>query len=670
MADSYSWSDVVQVASSLTDGQTAGRIVGKIPLAKIFQIEVPASSREALDSFIEQAMTYPMVEAAFYNVVAKPTMCMSPDDNYQAKAPGDKSDCAWLDIQYPQALALFKRLEKVIAAMSGNFRQAENAQRAAGSRPVTVMLIDSGLNYLNGRFTTLANNIERVGWTYEPSDATGFDPYNDGKQLGHGTSVGHIIAGDSDGYSGNGLTSAFLGRDLRLLVAPPDLDVVAVLVALATYGGNADVVNISMGEHLFGSEGSEYELIFRTIMENTPDLDNTLIVASAPNTPYLFGSGSPMGLFTLYSGILREDLSPYDNILPVTGTEWCNPSKLCMPGNCLNLQSTAIWTPTGSYYGMSAAPSEQIPTVNRDGIQPDSPPSGASLATAQITALAAIMKWVSPTLTPREIRDMVRGTISSPLSSYNYYLPQDSFGKHYFFPNFLGALGANIWQTSQGTAFEWLMEYYTSFMPPTYVAPERTELVMGRVCGEFFAFQPECSAAPCAPIVYTHEHLSHWAPNEYLAMINIQDAPPSWQIVARIPSATYLDYSLKVGCPDLCEIRLNEPYLIGQHISVSYETGDGDMFAQELPGGYVEFTQCEIVARNQDQHRPYAVLFWGELSNLELGIDYNLNSVPYDPKYERAPVAGSIFSLTAYVSCGTNPQVCNDLEDNCYGGRP
>ncbi len=373
-------SDARSLARSLS-----GSIVGQIPDVGIYQLEVSTSSKTELDSRITQAQQYEGVTYAAYNLIpdfqdvgSSAEYCRHDDDNEQLDLTTQK--CPHLDIHYSSIVPIMGKVK-------------ENMNLST----VRVGIIDSGFNVHVGQF----DDIKYFNMN---------DPFSTPVDTrGHGTEVASIIAADNGDGVINGIASRVLGSKLELVVGgQPSTTTSEILMFMfmASHFAGADIVNMSLS---YGEIFDAYDInliqgMYKPVIEQCP---NTLFVVAASNKPFTLTrkNDCPAGM-----------LLP--NLITVGGTSFCDPDQPWY-------ESATSGSAQGPLIDI-AAPAQHVPVANPFLPGQIKQSTGNSFAAPQVTALAAILKSISPSLKPDEIKGYIMDfcyPASSKVGSRRLILP-------------------------------------------------------------------------------------------------------------------------------------------------------------------------------------------------------------------------------------------------------
>lgn len=323
-----------------------GQIVGQIPRTGFYQILLPTVTLEALNTAIAQAQADANIRAAGYNTLLNYyQVCPAPSDNEDLVG---EQRCAFADTEYYQALTIFDEFRSLLTL-----------------HPVNVAVIDSGVAADNGEFDDI--------WVVNASDWNA--PVTDSR--GHGTAVAGIIAADDDSAGVNGLASRFLYDDLRLFVGASSSDAEAVVDIWRVADNGARVINLSFGVTAVALGNSAAQQIWETVIDFCP---NSLFVISAGNDNVEVGR---LQVPANINGL---------NVITVGGTAHCDPAMKAANSNY------------GEFVDV-AAPYEYVPVVGVSNGHATEYAYGTSVSAPQVSALAAILFSLNPSLTPEQVRN-------------------------------------------------------------------------------------------------------------------------------------------------------------------------------------------------------------------------------------------------------------------------
>lgn len=355
--------DEARAAVAVIAQALGGEVVGQIPPLGMYQLLLPTTTTEELDAAAAEAEAWPGVEGTGYNVLATLDFHEPCENDDDVSALGGAQRCAYEAIQYGQAATLMDAIHDEIEL-----------------HPVRVVMVDSAINNEHGQF----DDVKVVNL-----DAVEVPPHA-GIDNPHGSlTTGLIAADDGDGLV-NGVATRLIGTDLVTILSddmPAQnralFDAVAELwVAVEQLG--AQVVNMSLGWR-GGPHG--FALFRERLHQVMARHREVLFVCSAGNDGWLVTetNRAPAGM-------------PEPNLITVGGLARCDVDsrwELSGRGPLVDI----------------AAPAVEVAEVG-DGVLR----SGNSLAAPLVTALAAVLLSIDPTLTAEEIKRYIL-TYSYPTSA-------------------------------------------------------------------------------------------------------------------------------------------------------------------------------------------------------------------------------------------------------------
>jgi subtilisin family serine protease len=425
--------------------QLGGKLVGQIPEAAIYQLEVPAQTIDDLTTFFRKAEKLPTVVSATYNLGGELGAGCVADCDVNATLADNEERCAFQDIGFFQALTVFEQLQSSIVL-----------------HPVTVGVIDSGVDltqgvelqelYSSGRLTSLMPNE-----TLQDTAANLI-----GKEY-HGTKVCSLIAARENDTGISGLASELIGNKLHLAVGsvfpPTGPQPVAkgitqmralVMIANAARAG-ASVVNMSLGWDLDPNTPDDTKVLlgFERLISLYSEV---LIVAAAGNK----------GRFVYPDTRVPAGLE-LDNVIGVAATAQCTPGEIASFSNFGSQDVIQL-----------AAPGESVPVTDPLGTVVAI--SGTSFSTPVVTALAAVLFSLNPALTPSDVRSMMMGS-----GGAGWYMPWAAKGSDHWYPRLHFAYTLFQYFFDHATA-QGLRDLVTD--PHSGVSLWPAAFVMARLCGE------------------------------------------------------------------------------------------------------------------------------------------------------------------------------------------
>jgi hypothetical protein len=650
---------VVDLAADL-----GGFIVTQIPRLGIYHLLVDATDATDLAGYADLARGYPFVTKAGYVESAKPKeqLCWTPNDNTartNSQHAGNPMNCAYSDIEYPQALTIFNYIKPFLPWV-------QNGKR----RDIWVMVIDTGIQP-NSQFDTIMGN-GRFQWMpvtipEEPEDLdTAVDylsPDASGMPIPHGTRVASIIAADNGDGLANGLALSFIEDDLYLGVVglesrSTDLIYLAMEYWNNVGGVDVDVIVLSVGNDLADATGFvDYEELSRA-RQALNGAQNALVAGAAPN--YL-DSGLASGQ-TIYRDVTFPAGMDDPNVLGVVGSARCDPR--------ITRNGSVPWNPADAYRGLAAAPSVKIPVINHDGTETHS--SGNSYAAPIIGSLAAIVKYVDPDMCPASApKSSCPPALRSHLLAYDdiaagFTYTVDAYGREYPFPTFTRSIFNAVVDRANTNLDFYLIEVLDSPVIARGDRPDLTGFVLGRICETSIVFEPS-GLAQTPPIVFNTWNESTFSSAFVVAGYN-DPFSGTWSVTALNPAP---DLEVHISCGDeaSCAFDINRVYPIGstQPVSLSYRSGpEGARTTASGVSGEVVFQSCQITERDQAMNTPQMGLIKGQVSGYVRVTD------PHGVDLGVFPILRGEFYLTGSfgMSLCAEPLACAKVfESKCIMGR-
>ena len=420
--------------------QIGGTIVGRIPVAHLYQVEVPQANTEAKLRAVRSVLASrsDVLEVSFNGMsqtsassTIAPSTVYYPDDQYVRRENDSNS--------VPNA-AGYQRLA-LDAMNAGTAWKA--LQTPTPLNRVVVGVIDGGFSQKYTNPATRAANEITFDYLYGPSDTDnsplpGFDPTNPDRNVNHGMHVAGIIAAKgNNGLSGGNVAGLAWQAPMELHGARSDSTFISNLahVARLTYAG-AKVINYSMGsaarlslDEVCKQAGVSTRLISR-LAKNYGDFIFVLAAGNHYDKAYLwqplallfqpqetptcplFVGTRPMSSTDL--GIVKDHIiivanadttTPGMEALFTGGTKFC-PTLGPVSPNC-----------GGSNFGVGveiAAPGVDILSLGFEPKYQTAPLSstGTSMAAPQVTAALALAWSIQPTLSSKRAKEIVIGTAS------------------------------------------------------------------------------------------------------------------------------------------------------------------------------------------------------------------------------------------------------------------
>jgi hypothetical protein len=671
--------DTSQVHEVVLLGRTiaaemGGEIDGQIPTSGYFDIAVTAPDQPSLDALIQVWSTDVRLRRIEPVPLFETTMpkCLPKDDNFVDRP--NRLNCVWPDMSFHQGLALFRKLKDELPKLG----------RAAQSDRIRVLVIDSGF-YEVKNFFDPGTASARVDWV--SGDKAYFAEEDNRIYARHGTPVTALIAAMKDGAPLVGAARSYLGEDLRILAAhqaptgglgPGDLTAAFLANAIRAGARRAKVVNISAALPARRVNADSY----RVIRDEIRAFPNTLFVVSMPNDRREVSEGGAL------PASLKED-----NVLPVVGTAECDPRYLWGSSNIWDPKGSAYWNPNDSSPPIIvAAPAAGVPLIATwNGLETGSydlsteaPPvgqeyraAGNSYATPLVTSLATIVRWMNPSLTPRQVKDLLNaepgGAPGLPMSTYQFAKDRFDLSNEVPVIDFARAIGLTALNMAGGQgAAPWLDRYIAR--PESDFEdnqePDQTGQVMSRVTG--------CRTFLDVPLEHhIGFHLdidqqlnSQQEVNDAYLRYLADEQPRSFSLIAVQLSG---EAGLALECMAPCPLQMNIPYAISSAPSsgaVLLTYASQQRYYGRGTSGEIKFTDCEIVDRipvEEPVRAPKLLIVEGELTPTTLIV----SDVGADPIPE--PTDDSIlygrFRLLVYVEPGGLAEDYEHLETMCRGGR-
>jgi hypothetical protein len=568
-------------------------------------------------------------------------------------------NCAYSDIEYPQALTIYNYIKPFLPWV-------QNGKR----RDIWMMVIDTGIQP-NAQFNTITNS-GRLQWlpVTIPEDPAELDTAVDymvedkfGVHQPHGTRVSSIIAADNGDGLTNGLALSFIEDDFYLAVAGTKgqkTDDVYVAIEQWTNVGNidVDVVVLATGWDLVDASGVEDGDEVERARQVLYGANHALVVAAAPN--YL-ETGLASGQL-IYRDLTFPAGMDDPNVLGVVGSARCTPT--------VTGSHSVPWNPGDVYRGLIAAPSENIPVINHDGTE--TLRSGNSYAAPIIGSLAAIVKYVDPDMCPVSApKSSCPPALRSHLLPYEdsatgFTTTRDAYGREYPFPTFSRSIFNAVVDRANINLDFFLLEVLDSEVVARGERPDLTGFILGRMCETSIIFEPS-GLAQTPPIAFNTWNETVW---NYAHVSAGYDDPFSgtWSVTAGNPSP---DLFVDITCNDeaSCAFEINRVYLIGsgQPVVLHYGSGpDGARTTATGVSGEVVFQSCQITEREQFMNTPQMGLIKGQVSG-----DVRVTDADGSDLGVRPIVRGE-FYLTASLgmSLCADPLACAKVfESKCIMGR-
>ncbi len=585
--------DTPRANVELLAGTLGGRIVGQVPSQDFYQLEVPAETRAELDALIALAEADPDVAEASYNLLGLPMQC-PPENDIQDHLYLDEERCPFMDIGYYNAITIFDHVRPELSL-----------------NDVWVAVVDTGIQQDNGEF----DDVYMLDLGSPDTSATDFD--------GHGTAVASLIAADNDGAGINGIASRFLGSHLMMLNAGSPSQGFADYFAAAERAMpfQPNVVNLSLGwaHYNTGIDLAAIRASWERMFRNNP---NSLFACAADNERYdLTATNYAPG------GIILP------NVITVGGTNLCAPDEAwasSATGPRVNIAAPARGVPTAAWHDGHAIEAS----------------NGNSVATPLVVSLAAILKSIDPTLSPRQIRD-------------NYLT-------RYGLPTDLSVSGILM---NMPIAIEQLLVERGADTPASvrnlidsdgndrYDPPS---MVINRICGGL-----QYSVTGYGSWDYSQDELER--PD---MVISGTLAPDAWTLTANVPWESYI----LMGCIAGCSFELDRPYLVSEdYDTIPGTVGMSWVLRPEEPwttigsglSGAVVFDSCRVDERFGLTNEPISI-------NVTGSFDAGLEVVEADSSLHYTDAEGwfSIPFINPGIGGAEPTPLSVYIEENCEGGYP
>jgi len=356
-------------------------IVGFIPVINTYQIIVPASTPEEIESIITNL-----------NGIGDPRV-RGVTRNYLTKTASIPSDLAILKGIDEETTVAYDRIK---------IFDAWDAGKDKGSSEITIGIIDSGVQSDHQEFREPDVNF---GSSDNVTDLIDSDPF------GHGTQVAGIIGANNRAAASlswrslemNGIVSGILDETSYTMEIRSSASVLEDMNAIYNLGSKAAVVNISKSsprcsvKWLNDLEGTcildvGFEIIFDLMTAAMAYRSNTLFVVSAGNDGI---NVSDTGLGGIRVPRVIPGAISLSNVLTIAATTVSSDPLLD------NREPNSNW---GSRIDL-AAPGEKIYAPRPGGLYDYF--GDTSGAASMVTGVAAILLAIDSELTPQEIKDIL-----------------------------------------------------------------------------------------------------------------------------------------------------------------------------------------------------------------------------------------------------------------------
>ena len=386
----------IDEAINSVNGQKAGCIT--IGGASLYQVILQASSIEELDRAIDELEDNSNVAAVLKNHIS-------------ASQNGQDGEYDTFSDNVPQAFQM--HYQNLALVQAWNAVNEFYGPTHLNPNLVKISAVDSGVDVDH---EDLKNDSEKG---YQVGGNTSTDP------LGHGTGVSGIIAAHNNGAGMNGIMTGVTDANFKYKVncsdhlttghcfqgvasdeitSINDLFMVLFNIKISVENDEADIVNLSLGwaKSQVGEQG--FELITGFFSELFKKHPGVLFVCAAGN-----GADDASGFAP--GGFVDEEIMNRIVVGATTGDD--------------DLATAVYPDGGGSNYGETvdiAAPGgyEEIYTTTLDGWGAT---GGTSAASAIVTGVAGLLKYLDKDLTPQEIKDIFKNNgediTEGKLSEYN-----------------------------------------------------------------------------------------------------------------------------------------------------------------------------------------------------------------------------------------------------------
>lgn len=359
-------------AKAVIEGQ-GGVLAGQIPAMGIYQGEFTSlTGYDDLNNKINDILSQsiPGLRGVSFDAFAEPLEAGEEDTDLEITADLTLENCHVTDDNMwmgPRGRCPLENAEyfQLIAIM-------DNLKDDVPLAKVRVGVMDTGIDGDYGEFDDITLvNIDAPGTV-----ATDTDPGL------HGTKVASIIAADDDGEGMNGIASKVLGDKLIIgATSFRNKTVSGELATLAQMAKNGfSIVNMSFGYDKSKYTEQRYAEIRSMYKTGLAALPQVLFVAAAANESFELtrDNDCPAGI----------DLP---NVITVGGLSNCD------------IDEAASFSSYGDLIDM-AAPAVRVPCVSTLGRSKVAGSVGNSFAAPQVTAVAAILKSIDPSISASAIK--------------------------------------------------------------------------------------------------------------------------------------------------------------------------------------------------------------------------------------------------------------------------
>jgi hypothetical protein len=617
--------------AAFASARLGGGIVSQFIDKGHYGIQVNAATKEEIDVKVADALRAPTIalQAFHASMPEYYGKCLhwTANASFELNSP---VNCTWSDTEFPQAFHLFHELRQFLPEVAPAMLDTE----------VNVAVVDTGFHaemVQPGMPFDLIHASDRLF-------AINGGEFGVGTETAHGTMVTSLIAADShpNGLM-QGIASSFMGQSLYVGVAINRHSTEDALDAIGDAASWANIINMSWGIAPWNMAVFELVDEFREYARDNPEV---LFVVAAPNS----GIGKRN---TSFAGVIEP------NVLAVNKTARCDLS---------NLHAGALhWDANEVFPGhLVAAPSQDVPVAEPNYGYAVEADGGTSLAAPQVTALAAILKWIDPDMSASRIRDYL--TLNAPYGPPVIAVAKDSFntpGHSYPVINHYRAIMERLLHlSSAGSEINRILSCEHTNTTCASDFPNNLDwsgFAFGRVCGERVDFVP----AGYAPVRYQAANASTVEYGKMVATVT------GWMLQARLASGVYMSVT-----------NLADPFELGTYyfttdypppsrtVGVDYVEDDTAVFSPFGSGldGEVEITECQINSR-------YGTVYAGAANEPAIGlvegtIRGNLHVLDENGIEVDGPIIEGRFRVPLlHWGCYLDPSGCAYLDSLCYGGR-
>jgi hypothetical protein len=290
-----------------------------------------------------------------------------------------------------------------------------------------------------------------------------------------------------------------------------------------------------------------------------------------------------------------------------------------------------------------------------------------------VSSLAAIVKWIDSNISPSQIKTLLLDDSGNDRSTFITAL--DPVQNEYPVVNYTRTIARAIQRTTSN-ADDVLDKVENE--PTDMFSPDLTGLIMGRVCGgagKLDVLTCPGNQVTVSDIDFASEQYKY--PNPTGSGALVWDAPfgaPHFSI-ALVPDAhrsltiECLGCSMAPGLP----IGVADSKQMGQ-AHVNYTDDDLDVLVNSVTGtGALLFESCQITRRNSTNHPDMLMVEFSILGITLWGFEIIEDAaVPggFRLQYGECSLGVTRMYLPIDVEdCGPNNEICDDLEEWCWGGN-